>query len=195
MNNCLAILIPTIEGREWYLDRLMQILSPQLSKHRKEAFVLFNKDDRRKTIGQKRNDLTAEAIECGATHRAFIDDDDLVTPNYLELNMPGVLGNYDCNSLVGIYSLNGFINPNKHLFYHSLKYDHWWEDGAGYYRNPNHLNVVSLLKCGHIKFPESNFGEDGQWSERVIDADCLKKEYEINEPFYYYLDRTKVNGV
>lgn len=192
----LAILIPTIEGREAMLDRLMTILNQQVNKYAKDVIVLINKDRiGQKTIGQKRNELTAQAIYLGATHRAFIDDDDTVTNDYLDLNMPGVYDNYDCNSLVGIYTVNGRKNPNKHVFIHSLKYDHWYEDAQYFYRSPNHLNCVSLAKCGHILFPESNFGEDGQWSERVHAAGCLKTEYEITKPFYNYLSRTKHDGV
>lgn len=212
----LAILIPTIEGREAMLERLMGILKPQLMKYNngsdkidilfsidgitilkwREVWVIQNKDRiGQKTIGQKRNELTVLAIESGATHRSFIDDDDMPTDDYLDLNMPGVYGNYDCNSLVGIYTVNGKKNPKKHIFIHSLKYDHWYEDDQYYYRNPNHLNVVSLAKCGHILFPESNFGEDGQWSERIHAAGCLKTEYEITKPFYNYLSRTKIEGI
>lgn len=192
----LAILIPTIEGREAMLDRLMDVLNPQLNKYGGDVGVIKFKDKvGDHTIGAKRNSLTSTAIAEGATHRAFIDDDDLVSPDYLDLNMPGVYQNFDCNSLVGIYSLNGKTNPAKHIFIHSLKYDHWYEDHQYYYRNPNHLNVVSLAKCGHILFPESNFGEDGQWSERIHTAGCLKNEYEITKPFYYYLSRTKHDGI
>jgi len=135
------------------------------------------------------------AVDSGATHRAFIDDDDTVTDNYLELNMPGVFGNYDCNSLIGIYSLNGVTNPHKHIFIHSLKYDHWYDDTRGYYRNPNHLNVIKLDLIKDIKFQEKNFGEDGCWSEELFKSGVLKTEYEITTPFYNYLSRTKVNGI
>jgi len=191
----LAILIPTIYGREAMLDRLMDILNPQLRKYGSDVAVFFDKDNKQRSIGAKRNHLTETAIAAGFSHRAFIDDDDTVTEDYLDLNMPGVYGNYDCNSLVGIYSVNGIINPNKHIFLHSLKYTHWWEDSQFYYRNPNHLNVCSLSKIGHIKFQEKNFGEDGCWSEDIAREGCLKNEYEITKPFYNYLFRTKANGI
>jgi hypothetical protein len=196
MSQRLAILIPTIEGREDMLQRLMEILNPQLNKYGSDVAVLINKDRiGEKTIGQKRNELTALAIEQGFTHRAFIDDDDTVSEDYLELNMPGVYGNYDCNSLIGIYSVNGVVNPNKHIFIHSLKYDHWYEDGQYYYRNPNHLNVCNLAKIGHIKFQEKNFGEDGCWSEDIAREKCLQNEYLIEKPFYNYLFRSKKDGI
>lgn len=195
MKQSLAILIPTIVGREHFVDRLMNILFPQMEKYGRDVVVIFSRDNKEKSIGQKRNELTSQAIENGFSHRSFIDDDDTVSQDYLDLNMPGVYQNFDCNSLVGIYSVNGVTDPKKHIFLHSLKYDHWYEDETHYYRNPNHLNVCSLAKIGHIKFHEKNFGEDGCWSEDIAREKCLQTEYEITKPFYNYLMRTKVDGI
>lgn len=191
----LAILIPTIEGREHFYDRLMACLKPQLDAYGEDVTIITLKDNRQKTTGDKRNILTQMAIDTGCSHRAFIDDDDTVMPDYLDLNMPGVYGGYDCNSLIGIYSVNGVINPDKHIFIHSLKYTKWYEDESHYYRNPNHLNVIKLDLIKDIKFPDKIFGEDGVFSELLHEAGVLKNEYEINSPFYNYLSRTKVDGI
>ncbi len=191
----LAILIPTIEGREEMFYRLMDILKPQVEKYSGDVGILVLRDNKEMTIGGKRNQLTKHAIDFEATHRVFIDDDDTVTDDYLDLNMPGVYGDYDCNSLVGVYSVNGIINPTKHIFIHSLKYTHWHEDDRFYYRNPNHLNVIKLDLIKDLKFQEKNFGEDGCWSEDLAKDGKLKNEYEIKTPFYNYLFRTKVNGL
>ena len=192
----LAILIPTIDGREHFLEKLLHVLQPQKEKYSDNVIILIDKDNRERIIGEKRNNLTQAAVKVGATHRAFIDDDDTVTDDYLDLNMPGVFGDYDCNSLVGIYSLNGITNPKKHIFLHSLKYTHWYEDDEYYFRNPNHLNVVKLSLIADIEFPSTSFGEDGQWSEKLAKANVLKTEYDITKPFYNYLSRTKdSNGI
>lgn len=184
----LAILIPTLEGREAYLHRLMDIIKPQEKIYGNRVEIITLKDNKEKTTGWKRNMLTEMAIQSGATHRAFIDDDDTVSHDYLDLNMPGVLQDFDCNSLVGLYSLNGrYDRP----FYHSLKYDHWWQDQHGYYRNPNHLNVVKLSLIRDIPFQDKTIGEDGCWSEDIFKAGVLKTEYEITKPFYNYLCQTK----
>lgn len=188
-------MIPTINGREQYLERLLAVLNPQLEKFKDNVEILVLKDNREKTIGEKRNILTNHAIYNGHSHRSFIDDDDLVSDDYLELNMPGVFGDYDCNSLVGIYSVNGQTDPNKHIFLHDLKYTHWYEDEKHYYRNPNHLNVTKLSLIKDIKFQEKNFGEDGCFSEDLHRFGVLKTQYEITKPFYYYLFRTKENGI
>ena len=193
--NSLAILIPTFIGREKYLQRLLDILMPQIEVYKDDVKLFILGDNRDMTTGWKRNKLTEMAIEAGCTHRAFLDDDDLISWHYLEFNMPGVYGNYDCNSLTGIYTLNGFTDPVKNKFYHSLKYDHWWEDANGYYRNPNHLNTIKLSLIKGIKFPDQIEGEDGKFSEALHAAGVLKNEYIIDEPFYFYLDRTKENGI
>lgn len=194
-NNKLAILIPTFIGREKYLQRLLDILIPQIGKYKDDVSLFILGDNRENTTGWKRNKLTEMAVEAGCTHRSMIDDDDTITADYLDLNMPGVYGNYDCNSLIGIYSLNGVVNPNKNVFIHSLKYDHWWDDEKGYYRNPNHLNVIKLDLIKDIKFPDKSWGEDGQWSEKLFKANVLKTEYDVKGAFYFYLDRTKANGI
>ena len=84
-----------------------------------DLVILVNKDAQTKTIGQKRNELMDAAIASGATHRAFVDDDDMVSADYLSLNMPGVYGGFDCNSLFGRYYVNGVYDRP---FHHSLKY-------------------------------------------------------------------------
>jgi len=193
--NSLAILIPTFVGREKFLQRLLDVLMPQIENYKDDVKLFILGDNRNMTTGWKRNKLTEMAIDAGCTHRCFCDDDDLVSINYLDLNMPGVYGDFDCNSLVGVYSVNGYTNPNKHLFYHSIKYDRWWDDDKGYYRNPNHISCIKLSLINDIKFPDQSWGEDGKWSEALHASGVLKNEYEITEPFYYYLDRTKVNGI
>jgi hypothetical protein len=191
----LGILIPTIVGREHYLERLLSILNPQIDKYKNDVQLFILSDNKEKSIGEKRNILTQMAIDSGCTHRAFIDDDDTVTDDYLDLNMPGVHGDYDCNSLVGIYTVNGVKDHKKHIFIHSLKYTYWFEDDEYYYRNPNHLNVIKLDLIKDIAFEHKNFGEDGCFSEDIHKAGVLKKEYEITKPFYNYLFRTKHNGI
>lgn len=195
MNNKLAILIPTIVGREKFLERLLAVLLPQVDEFIGDVHVLIESDNREMTTGAKRNKLMQRAIEGGFTHRAFIDDDDLISDNYLKLNMPGVYGDYDCNSLVGVITHNGYKNPQKHLFYHSLLYTHWYDDANGYYRNPNHLNVVKIDLIKDIPFRDITVGEDGNWSVDIAKAGVLKRELLITEPFYFYEERTKVDGI
>jgi len=186
----LAILIPTIEGREPFFE----VLRGELERQRRalavpdDVVVLVNKDDQTKTIGRKRNELTDAAIASGATHRAFIDDDDMISPDYLEVNLRGVNAGFDCNALVGRHYVNGIFDRP---FHHSLRYTHWWQDAAGYYRNPNHLNVVKIDLIKHVRFQERSFGEDACFSQEIARQGLLKTEFPISHVIYHYYARIK----
>jgi hypothetical protein len=186
----LAILIPTIDGREGFFEAIWSELERQrrLLPAPEDVALLFNKDDQTMTIGQKRNALMDAAVASGATHRAFIDDDDMVSADYLAANLPGVLGGFDCNSLCGRYYLDGVYDRP---FYHSLAYTHWWHDGAGYYRNPNHLNVIRIAPIKHVRFQAKSFGEDGCFSEDIARQVLLKTEYTVAQTVYHYYARSK----
>jgi glycosyltransferase involved in cell wall biosynthesis len=90
------------------------------------------------TIGEKRNRLLERA---SGKYCCFIDDDDDVADTYFT-TYESAIGSgmdYDCVALVGHYYLNGrFMKP----FFHSLKYKSWYDDADGYYRCPNHLNLI-----------------------------------------------------
>lgn len=197
----LAILIPTIVGREHFYERLMAILNPQVEKYNGEVEIITLKDNREESIGSKRNTLMDMAIRSGAIYRMMADDDDTTSNTYVDLNMKGIYGNFDCNSLVGVYSLNGIVNQNKCFFYHSIKYNERsiasgvWDDETGYFRPPNHLSCTKISLIESVRYNNSSFGEDMTHAMEVAKLGVLKNEYEITEPFYNYLDRTKVNGL
>jgi hypothetical protein len=186
----LAILIPTIDGREPFLEAIRRELERQRQAlpTPDDVVVLINKDDQTKTIGQKRNELMDAAVASGATHRAFIDDDDMISADYLAANLPGVHGGFDCNGLIGRYYVEGVYDRP---FYHSLRYTHWWQDADGYYRNPNHLNVVKVDLIKHLRFQDKSFGEDGCFSEEIAREGMLKTEYPISQVIYHYYSRSK----
>lgn len=75
------------------------------------------------------------------SHTAFFDSDDLPGPNYIDIGVKTMEGDYDCAELWGqYYENNKMMNP----FHHSIIHDHWWQDDKFYYRNPNHLNFIKL---------------------------------------------------
>lgn len=193
--NKLAILILTIPERDKFLSRLLSILFPQIEKYKDEVSVFVLSDlvgEEKKTIGEKRNILMGMAIVNNCTHRAFIDDDDTVSDDYLDLNMPGVRGDYDCNSLVGNYYENGVFNKK---FIHDIKYKEAKTNHEFFERFPNHLNVTKIALIKDYKYQHTNFGEDMEHAERVSNDGILKNQYLIEKPFYNYLFRTKKDGI
>ena len=186
-NKKLSILIPSLNRRKHYLDRLISILNPQATD---DVEILINIDDGEKSIGTKRNELLEQAT---GDYIAFVDDDDIVEDYYVLEILNAIQSNPD---VVGIHLLHIEDNILRGLTYHSLKYTHWYDELnnenpnlRNYYRNPNHLNPVKRKYALAVKFPEINVGEDKDYSYKI--KQFLKTESYIEKPLYHYLVRTK----
>jgi hypothetical protein len=179
----LSILICHTPDRQDFLRRLNGILDPQLEKYK--SVKVFIDDSRYKSIGKKRNDLMSRA---DGKYTCFIDDDDRICSNYIQLLMRGIHQNMDCCSLIGEITEDG-LNPKK--FIHSIKYADYFEKDGVYFRPPNHLNCIKREIAQGFKFPEKNHSEDTEWAMAMCRAGVIKSEHEINETIYYYDYRSK----
>ena len=185
-NKKLSILILSMNRRKQYLDRLLNIIEPQKTN---DVEVLTNIDDGEKSIGTKRNELLKQS---GGDYICFVDDDDMVSADYIEKILTALESKPDC---VGIHLLHKEDGILRGLTYHSLKYDTWWDEVnnensnlKNYYRNPNHLNPVRRDYALQTGFPEINNGEDKWYSQNILKF--LKTEEYIETPIYEYLVRT-----
>ncbi len=180
----ISILIPTIEGREAQLDELLTELYRQKSALDLPDAVQIHqeKDNRKITIGAKRNILLNRVQ---GKYSAFIDDDDSIPPNYLQLLLEAAKSGCDCASLKGIITFNG---SSPAIFEHSIRYKEWktTDNDIKYERFPNHLNLVRASIAKQFKFPEESHGEDYVWSRHLHESGLLKFEYYIPEIIYYY---------
>jgi len=185
MTPLLNILICHIPERYDFMKRLTNILDPQLAKH-KNNVVCLSDDSRYKSIGKKRNDLVNRV---NAKYFCFIDDDDRVCSNYIDLLMEGIHKDVDCCSLRGIITEDG---QNPLLFEHSIKYQAYrtvsesTEGQVRYERYPNHLNCVKTEIGKQFRFPEKNHGEDTEFATQMYKSGLLKTEHEIKQVIYYY---------
>lgn len=182
-----TIMIPTLVGREstftdLYLKILDQIIRNGLYK---EVDIIFFKDNRKYNVGFKRNKLLEQAR---GKYVSFVDDDDMVSDDYVKLIYRALLKNPDCVSLIGLITFDG-KNPKR--FYHSIKYDSFFERGNIYYRPPNHLNPIRKSIAAQFKFPEINFGEDSDWAMQICRSKLLKSEEVIKTVYYYYLFKSE----
>ena len=159
----LSILICSLENRKSLLNRL-----------------LVETDGGQLTTGGKRNLLLTKAV---GDYVAFVDDDDLVSDNYVQLILQAIKTGPDCCSLTGQMT----NKRGNFKFVHSLKYDHWFKDGQVYFRCPNHLNAVKRELALKTAFVELTVGEDKDYSLRL--QPLLKTEVQIDETIYYYLTR------
>lgn len=192
MKPLFAILIPYTPDRQTLCNRVIKQIEDQIGDHPVIIIKSLSKRhvDGGPTTGANRNSLIKSANQLNCSHVAFVDSDDLISPRYIEAVMPSVYGDYDCCELWGQYYENGKqMNP----FHHSIKHDHWYQDVYGYYRNPNHLNVIKLSLLNNIRFQDKTIGEDGNFSIDLHKAGVLKKEYPIKEILYYYFAGGKKN--
>ena len=178
----LSILICSIVERSSSLDRLLICLKPQLSDN---VECLTEIDNKEKPIGAKRNNLIMRA--CGE-YISFIDDDDLVSEDYIAKILNAIQSKPDCVGIEGIITFDG-EHPRK--FIHSIKCDSWHEKDNVYYRYPNHLNPIKRSIAREIAFPLINFGEDKQYSDAI--RPLLKTEVFIDGPIYHYLYSKPLN--
>jgi len=172
----LSILVCSLESRADKLDRLMGALTPQLTT---EVEVLTHVDAGEASIGKKRNELMEAAL---GDYVAFVDDDDMVSEDYVEKVLTALESDPDCASLTGIIY---FANGRSAIFDHSIEHEQWYQGSDGiYYRTPNHLNAIKRSIANKVVFEDLSFGEDKRFSDKV--KPFLRTEVRIPGEIYYY---------
>lgn len=180
MSKKLSVLIASVSERDQLLKNLVKILKLQGNS---DIEIIADVDDCKRSIGDKRNSLLEAAK---GEYVAFVDDDDGISPFYIQKILKAIESKPDCCSLEGII-VQRSTGPRK--FIHSLKYDHWFEKNNVYYRCPNHLNPVKREIAMEVKFPSLNYHEDLDYSLRL--KPFLKTESYIDEPIYFYYPSTE----
>ena len=176
-----SILICTIPERKQMFESLLQRLNELKNDVGILVEILYD-DSVDITIGTKRNVLLSRAK---GTYSCFVDDDDDVTDFYLSTCETAIRSgvDYDCVKFIGHYFLNGkFIKP----FIHSLTYNKWYDDVDGYYRCPNHLNLIKTSISRQIGYIDVNFQEDSDFSNRLLRSGLCKTEFEHDNVLYLY---------
>lgn len=188
----LQILIPTTSDRKEMFDALVTELQRQFIENGiiEDGSILADESPRLdvdpikgKSIGAKRNDLVSYAT---ADYIAFHDSDDFPEPNYIYDQLCGVNLGVDACSMRGIITENG---NDPQIFEHSIKYSEWKTNETGgvkYERNTNHLNCIKREIAIQFKYPETNFGEDHDYSKQLAASGLIKTEHYIERPIYNY---------
>ena len=152
----LSLLIPTLHERSKICEQITSEIVNQLTT---DVEMLILPDNGEQTIGAKRNTLLEGAT---GDYVAFIDDDDMISKDYVEKVLAALEGNPDCASLDGyVYWRDG----SKRLFRHSIEYTSWYTSEGIDYRMPSHLNAIKREYALQVRFQEINHGEDHQNSK------------------------------
>ena len=129
-------------------------------------------------IGTKRNKLLERAT---GKYIVFADDDDEVAPNYLKQLCLATIMDVDCIGISGLITTDG---RNQRQWRISKEYGSWYERNGVYYRTPNHISPVKRELALQAGFPEIAFGEDHEYSMRLLPL--LKSEVTIPGNLYFY---------
>ena len=176
----LSILIPTINGREQLLERLLNIIAEQRQWVKMDLEVIIEKDNREKKIGAKRNGLLQKAT---GDYSVFIDDDDIIPEYYLSEIETAAKKNPDAIGFKGNYSENGI---QKKEFIHSITNKEYSETMYYFYRPPNHLNPIKTSIAKQFSFPNKSMFEDTDWAIQIQKSGLLKTEVFIDKIMYNY---------
>ena len=180
----LSILICSLTTRHESFHNLLKRLSVQSADHphKEDLEILFEIDSGKMSVGEKRNKLLQRANN---KYVCFIDDDDLISPDYISLIMAAIRHEPDCVGFRLAYYEDGIEQGIAH---HSIKYTEWAtkkkDDKVFYERTPNHLNPIKHDIALRSKFPEVDHGEDHAWSAEI--RQFLKTEVDIPEVIYFY---------
>lgn len=182
----LSVLVPTIPSRGELLSRLLAILAPQVTP---EVEIIINMDSGAKTIGDKRNSLLRAAE---GEYVSFIDDDDLVSVDYVPQLMVGIRQGVDVVSIRGLYFENGVqkgITLDK-------PYQAWRTiPGDGtliFLRGVQHLDAIKREIAQSVKFENRAWGEDSIWSKTLEMKFPNLTSYQVpTDVYFYYYDSRK----
>jgi glycosyltransferase involved in cell wall biosynthesis len=183
-----TIAILTINGREKFLDRLLGVLEPQIEWQPIELIIL--KDNRERSIGEKRQ----MALDmCKTQYISFIDDDDLISPKYVETLLPfmkkgcygvgfrGIVTSRNHTPMEFVHKA-GLPYADKPAIYH----------GTLIYTRPlNHLNPVMTDIAREIGYKSISFGEDLDYSKRLAESGLIKDQCFADTFLYFYQYRGK----
>lgn len=177
----LSILICTMPHRAEMFCALYNKLKYQIlcSEQPMQVQLLWD-DDTKLTTGKKRNNLLNQA---SGDFIVFVDDDDDVDNNYVDEILKVIIENpnIDCIGINGLITFDG--NRSKPWSI-SIQHGHWHETDEMYLRTPNHISPVRRSIALQAKFPDISYGEDMEYSKRILPM--CKIEACIDKPLYHY---------
>lgn len=177
----LSILICSLDERKEDLQRLVSVLKPQLNAQTEVKLCIDNKES---TTGAKRNKLLESAA---GKYVVFIDDDDLVSEDYVSEILQASNYNPDAIVFKGYMTTNG---TNKKKFELSKDFPYVTQNDV-YLRYPNHIVPIRSTIAKKFKFPDKVYGEDYEWATQIHKSKLIQSEVKIDKQLYYYLHKTK----
>ncbi len=182
----LSILLATVENRADLFALLHAELTRQAKGRPVELVVAC--DAKQISIGRKRQNLLLEAK---GEYVCYIDDDDWVSPDYVDQILKALEDAPDCVGFEISCTSNGG-QPVSAIV--SMRYQAWGDnqDGYRYVRSTYHKSPVRRQIALRVGFPDLRYGEDKVYSQGVMRL--VKTETFIKAVLYHYRFRSEPFG-
>ena len=178
----LSILILTLPSRrKTFLSNLLDILEPQVAQHNNvELLVLY--DNKKRTVGEKRDSIISIS---NGEYMVFIDDDDIVTEDYVSSIMTCLNENpnTDCVVFDSICTIDDGV-PIHCKYGIEYSYNNNATGNGFWTGKPAHTMVYSKNLVTSASFGRMNVGEDFHWVSQVHTK--IKNQSRIDKVLYYY---------
>jgi len=177
----LSILIATVPSRirNFYPD-LLDSINKQI-RDRDDVEIIGFYDNKKRTVGEKRNELLKLAQGDFLT---FVDDDDRIADDYIISILDCINKNPDADCIVFdcITTIDG-DKDNQTYSKYSINYE-YNQTGNQWRGKPAHTMVWKSSIAKKHTYIDKNYGEDIDWVKRA----CLdiKNEVRIDKVLYYY---------
>ncbi len=159
----LSILIASVPNRRDKLDVLFNDLSKQSEPYGDDVEILVFLDNKKRSIGLKRQALLDIAK---GDYVTWIDDDDQPAPDYVDKAMEVLL-----SFQPDVITINQHVYINGNGAYHlTFKLGHEVNEEVGETpatRPPWHTCIWKRYKVKDCTFPDSMYGEDWAWAEQA----------------------------
>lgn len=185
-----AILVPTLGERRPLFERLMANLLPQLDPYGGAVRVIGWFNNGWPALPKIRQRMVETA---GTPYVSFVDDDDLVSRDYVAEIMTALDQRPDYVGFqVQCYSDGAPIG----VAYHSLEFETWRTLDRRYERDISHLNPIRTELALKANFTLARVGrpEDRAWADQLRRARVLRTQVVIPRILYHYLYSTSRTG-
>jgi glycosyltransferase involved in cell wall biosynthesis len=184
----LSVLMPSVSSRlATKMPRVFLDLERQARGKDVEVLVLL--DDRKRSIGLKRNALVSIAQ---GEFIAFVDDDDRVAYDYVDRLLEKI---GDCDNTlqpdvivfdVWVSGYHERFGLSDRLCSYDLDHEHQTLSDQ-YHRKPNHLMAWRTALVKQEPFSDSSSGEDTDWAHRICARfKNLLRQERIDKVLYSY---------
>lgn len=176
----LSVLILTLPTRIDSYSNLIRNINKQIIDNNliNHVQILSLCDTKEISVGEKRNILLQKSI---GRYVCFIDDDDIISDDYIIKLFQATHHNADVITFCGDYIENGITTPFSISLMHKGNYNH----PNVFYRLPNHLCPVRREIALQCHFTHKNFGEDSDYAEMINQH--IQNEYHLIDKLYFYM--------